>query len=221
MLSLGVVGLPNVGKSALFNALTSSHADADNRPFSTVEKNIGIVEVPDPRLDVLGGIIKPKRVVPATVLFVDIAGLVSGSASGVGLGNEFVARGRETDALVHVIRCFEDPDVLHVMDTVDPVRDREIVQLELALADLAVVEKRLERVRRAAKSHDKDAVAAAAVLEKAFAALGDGLWLSDPRSGLRPTRPGCLTGFLPKNRPTRPCNAPRPPPAAAAGWWNA
>lgn len=197
MLSLGIVGLPNVGKSALFNALTSSHADADNRPFSTVEKNIGIVEVPDPRLDVLSGIIKPKRAVPATVQFVDIAGLVSGSASGEGLGNKFLAHVREADALVHVIRCFEDPDVLHVMETVDPVRDREIIQLELALADLAVVEKRLERVRKAAKSHDKEALAEAAALEKALAALGEGRWLSDPRSGLEPAELKLLSGLSP------------------------
>jgi GTP-binding protein YchF len=184
LLSLGIVGLPNVGKSALFNALTAQHADATNRPFSTLEKNVGIVEVPDARLEKLAELVQPKRVVPATVQFVDIAGLVRGSATGEGLGNKFLAHIRETDALVHVIRCFEDADVLHVMDTVDPVRDREIVQLELALADLGTVEKRLDRVRRTAKSNDKDAVAELAALESAFAVLSEGRWLSDPSGGL-------------------------------------
>ena len=197
MLSLGIVGLPNVGKSALFNALTSSHADADNRPFSTLEKNIGVVAVPDPRLDALAEIIKPRKVVPATVQFVDIAGLVRGSATGEGLGNKFLAHIRETDALVHVIRCFDDDDVLHVMETIDPARDREIVQLELALADLATVEKRLDRVRRAAKSHDKDAMAELGALEKAHAALSEGRWLSDPRSGLTAEELKQLSGLEP------------------------
>ena len=197
MLSLGIVGLPNVGKSALFNALTSSHADADNRPFSTLEKNVGIVSVPDPRLGALAALVKPKQVTPATVQFVDIAGLVRGSASGEGLGNKFLAHVRETHALVHVVRCFEDDDVLHVMDTLDPVRDREIVQLELALADLAAIEKRLDRARRTAKSQDKDAIAEVAVLERAHAALSEGHWLRSHAAGLTIDELKLLAGLSP------------------------
>ena len=178
MLSLGIVGLPNVGKSTLFNALTSARADAANYPFCTVEPNVGIVEVPDARLDVLTKLVEPKRTVPAVVQFVDIAGLVKGASSGEGLGNKFLANIRETDAIVHVVRCFDDPDVLHVMGDVNPVRDREVIEFELALADLGTVEKRLDRVRRAAKVHDKEALAELPALEKAHAALseGHGLW---------------------------------------------
>ena len=139
MLRLGIVGLPNVGKSTLFNALTAAHADAANYPFCTVEPNVGMVEVPDDRLARLAAIVEPKKVVPAVVQFVDIAGLVRGAAEGEGLGNKFLANIRETDAIVHVIRCFEDPDVTHVMGAVDPVRDREVIDVELALADLATV----------------------------------------------------------------------------------
>src|SRR5918992_2717736 len=171
MLKLGIVGLPNVGKSTLFNALTAARADAANYPFCTVEPNVGMVEVPDPRLDTISAIVQPKRTVPAVVQFVDIAGLVKGAAEGEGLGNKFLATIRETDAIVHVVRCFEDPDVLHVMGAVDPVRDREVIELELALADLTSVEKRLDRVQRAARADDKDALAELPVIERAHKVL--------------------------------------------------
>ncbi len=175
MLSLGIVGLPNVGKSSLFNALTSSAAAAAaNYPFCTVDPNVGMVEVPDPRLDALAEIVKPKRTVPAVVQFMDIAGLVKGASQGEGLGNKFLSNIRETDAIVHVVRCFEDADVTHVMGGVDPARDREVIEFELALADLSVVEKRLDKAQRAARTGDKEAQAELPALQLANKFLSEG-----------------------------------------------
>ncbi len=174
MLALGIVGLPNVGKSTLFNALTSAQALVANYPFATIEPNTGVVEVPDERLQQLAALVHPQRIVPATVQFVDIAGLVKGAAQGEGLGNQFLANIRNVDAVVHVVRCFADPDVQHVMGDVDPVRDRGVIATELALADLAAVEKRLDKARRAAKSADPQAQIEYRLLERLADALGRG-----------------------------------------------
>jgi len=170
-LKCGIVGLPNVGKSTLFNALTKSGIAAEKYPFCTIEPNVGIVEVPDARLDALSAIVKPQKVQPAIVEFVDIAGLVAGASKGEGLGNQFLANIRETDAIVHVVRCFADENVVHVSGTVDPIRDIEVIDTELALADMATVDKALNRYKRPAAAGDKDAKVLVAVLEKCIAQL--------------------------------------------------
>ncbi len=172
-LQCGIVGLPNVGKSTLFNALTKAGIAAENYPFCTIEPNTGIVELPDARLDALAGIVRPERLMPATVEFVDIAGLVAGASKGEGLGNQFLANIRETDAVVNVVRCFEDSNVIHVNGRVDPLADIETITTELALADLASVEKQLMKVQKLARSGDKEAAKQAAVLEKCTAHLNE------------------------------------------------
>ena len=174
-LEVGIVGLPNVGKSTLFNAITKAGAEAANYPFCTIEPNVGVVDVPDARLAVLAEMFGSKRILPAAMRFVDIAGLVAGASKGEGLGNKFLSHIRQVDAIAQVIRCFDDPNITHVAGSVDPVRDIEIINTELCLADLESVDKRLQRIAKLAKSGDKDARVEAPILEKVSAALGDAI----------------------------------------------
>jgi GTP-binding protein YchF len=170
----GIVGLPNVGKSTLFNSLTSAEIAAENYPFCTIDPNVGVVEVPDPRLQQLAAIVRPQKVIATTMEFVDIAGLVAGASKGEGLGNQFLAHIRETDAIAHVVRCFEDDDVVHVSGRLDPLSDIEVINTELSLADLESVERAIERTEKRLKANDKEAVRRMAVLERLRGCLDEG-----------------------------------------------
>src|SRR5262244_3643158 len=167
----GIVGLPNVGKTTLFNALTRARIAAENYPFCTIDPNVGVVPVPDPRLAQLAAIAQPEKIIPTTVEFVDIAGLVAGASEGEGLGNQFLAHIREVDAIAHVVRCFESGDIVHVAGKVDPIADIDVIDTELALADVVAVEKAIERAAKAAKGGDKDAIRKQALFERVAAQL--------------------------------------------------